>query len=802
MCFRVYALGHTGTRSSARFHEKDALMLASLSHYRILEQIGAGGMGVVYRAHDDHLDCDVAVKVLPGGEMSDPSARKRFRKEAQLLSKIKHPNIAVVHDFDSQDGTDFLVQELIEGVSLDAMLRAGPLSNDELIRLATQLAEGVAAAHEHGIIHRDLKPANIRVTPDGRLKILDFGLAMILNRESNPGAATASLTEIKAFAGTLPYMAPEQLLGKSLDVRTDLWAFGCVLYAMGTGKTAFPGSGPVLVEQILHDSPLLPSRLNPALPVGVEEIILKCMEKDRLLRYQSAREIAVDFHRLVSSTTSTHFVIPQSRAKRLPNSLVAMLLLLLLGVLGWFAAQRWRIANTRNANSIAVLPFTDLSAGHDQEYFSDGLAEEILNELARMPGVKVVARTSAFQFKGKNEDTRAIGRKLNVQNVLEGSVRREGTRVRITAQLIKANDGFHIWSESYDRDLKDVLAVQGEIANDVATALQLKLLGAGESPRSKAPQKVAPEAYQYFLQARYFAHMGDKESSQKAIEYINKAIERDPNYAAAYAWRASLTLRSGSMAWTNYATAADAARGDLERAIELGPELSDAYRVLSQLQAIVESSCRHAEVTITKALKLAPGDADNLGQSGFVQTCLGRKEEAVSLAKQALARDPLQPERYRQLGQSLRDGGQYDAALAALHEALDLNPNNDWVHETLGEVYLAKGRPDEALAEMQKEPPGFFRYLGLALANHALSRRDDSDKALASFLKACSEDCGYQIAQVYAYRGEADKAFEWLNRACARHDGGLMLLKTDLLMNNIRGDSRYSELLRRLDLPE
>ncbi len=777
-------------------------MQASLSHYRILEQIGAGGMGVVYRAHDDHLDCDVALKVLPSGETADASTRKRFRKEAQLLSKINHPNIAVVHDFDTQDGTDFLVQELIEGLSLDAMLASGALSNPELIRLATQLAEGIAAAHEHGIIHRDLKPANIRVTPDGRLKVLDFGLAMIVHPESSPGAATASLTELKAFAGTLPYMAPEQLLGKNLDVRTDIWAFGCVLYEMATGKCPFPGSGPMLVEQILHEAPIIPSIINSSLPSGVEEIILKCLEKDPLLRYQSATEIVVDLHRLVSSSTSTHLVFPQRKTNRLPNSVIFVLVLILaLGVSGWFVVQRWRGTQERPDSSIAVLPFTDLSSAHDQEYFSDGLAEEILNELARIPGLKVVARTSAFQFKGKNEDTRSIGRKLGVENVLEGSVRREGTRVRITAQLVKTRDGFHIWSQSYDRDLNDVLMVQGEIANDVAAALQLKLLGSG-TKGIKAPPTVAPEAYQYFLQARYFAHMGDKESTQKALEYIKKAIERDPNYAAAYAWRASLMLRSGTMAWTNYATAADAARGDVERAIELDAELPDAYRVLSQVQALVESSCRKAEVSIATALRFAPGDADNLGQSGFIETCLGHKEQAVSLARQALASDPLQPERYRQLGQSLRDIGQYDSAMAALHKALDLNPNNDWVHETMGEVYLAQHRPEEALAEMQKEPPGYFRFVGLALANYAAGKKEGSDEALASLIASCSQDCGYQIAQVYSYRGEIDKAFEWLNRAYVRHDGGLALLKTDLLMNNLRGDPRYKELLQKLDLAE
>jgi len=610
------------------------------------------------------------------------------------------------------------------------------------------------------------------------------------------------------MAGTLPYMAPEQLLGTEIDARTDLHAAGSVLYEMATGQRPFGKlEHAQLIGAILHRPPLSPTALNPRLSPELERIIGKCLEKEPENRYQSAKELAIDLRRLehCTETGSSKPDAFMGQSKRQMSSHRGMFPLVSAAilVLAIVAAGLWHkyVQRPVITPSIAVLPFADLSPGHDQEYFSDGLAEEILNDLAKVPNLKVVARTSAFQFKGKNEDLRIIGRKLNVEDVLEGSVRRDGTRVRITAQLVKANDGFHLWSESYERDLKDVLTVQDDIAKAVTSALQLKLL-AGKSPAALPTSRSTPEAYQDFLQARYFARMGDKESAQKALDYINRAIQSDARYAAAYAWRAGLTLSSGGMAWMDYSEAIEKARRDIEKAIELDPNLADGYRVLSEIQSLVESNCRVAEITLKRALELAPGDAENLGQGGFIAMCLGRQEEAVELLKQALALDPLQPERYLRLAQNLRDLGRYEESQGALEKALDLNPHNVWFHETRGEVYLAQGRPQEALQEMEKEPAGFLHDLGMALAYHALGRHQESDAALANLTSLCPKDCAYQIAQVYAYRGEVDQAFEWLNRARNQHDGGLMLIKTDLLLKRLRGDLRYAQMLKRLNLPD
>jgi TolB-like protein/DNA-binding winged helix-turn-helix (wHTH) protein len=498
---------------------------------------------------------------------------------------------------------------------------------------------------------------------------------------------------------------------------------------------------------------------------------------------------------------------PRHVETRHPSARLLLAIAVIL-VLTVAAASLWRkLARARapavTTASIAVLPFADLSPTHDQGYFSEGLAEEILNRLTKIPNLKITARTSAFQFKSNIEDSRVVGQKLDVTDILEGSVQREKNRVRVTARLTKADDGFDLWSESFDRDLTDIFAVEDDIAKAVTSALQLKLL-ASRSPTTRATSGTTnPEAYEAFLHARYFAHMQDEESESKALRYADKAIQFDPNYAPAYALRASIKLESGGMTWTNYSEATETARRDTETAIALDPNLADGYRVLSMIRAWVELNCREAETSLKRAIDLAPGDPDNLGRSAWLAMCLGRPQEAAELWKQELVLDPLRPDEYLWLAQSLRDLGRYEEARAALTKALDLNPNQiSMIHEVEGEVYLAQGRPQEALAEMEKEPAGLFRDLGEALAYHALGRRQESDTALARMLSQHPNDGAYQIGQVYAYRGEVDLAFEWFNRAYMQHDPGLMWSKTDLKLKSLRKDPRYVQLLGKLNLSE
>ncbi|MBZ5653549.1 MAG: protein kinase [Acidobacteriia bacterium] len=777
-------------------------MEAALSHYRILEQIGQGGMGVVYRAHDEHLDCDVALKVLPAGKLADDAARKRFRKEALALSKLNHPNIAVVHDFDTQDGNDFLVEELIPGLSLNEMLLSAPLPEREIIHLGSQLAEGLEAAHHHGIMHCDLKPSNIRVTPDARLKILDFGLAKVLHSDATAGTdATASVTETQQVIGTLPYMAPEQLLNQKLDARTDIWAAGCVLYEMATGQRPFLGSGPALTDSILHQPPVPPSRLNRKLNPGLEAIVLKCLEKDPELRYASARDMAVDFRRLASGPPTIR--VEQLR-RRVPtrnivllSALVAVLILASIVVLRFIRRpSSGRVPQSAQvAPSLAVLPFVDMSPGKDQEYFSDGLAEELLNALTKIPELRVTARTSSFRL--KNADLRTIGEKLNVATVLEGSVRKQGNRVRITAQLIKVSDGFHLWSETYDRDLTDIFAVQEEIARSVAGSLKVTLLGA----KAASSQVTTSEAYTSYLHGRYFSRPFTKERLEEAVRYYQEAIGLDPGYAPAWAGLSQVRSTQAGLAYIPSREGFRKARQEAERALALNPNLAEAHAALGSIKRTHDWDWAGADASYRRALVLEPGNSGIVQDAVAMASTLGRWDDALRLAHRAVELDPLRPGTHQILGTVELYMGRLDEAAAALQKTLELNREQPFVHMGLGLVYLAKSRPQDALAEAGQDQHPIFRLQGLALAYHALGRKQESDQALAELMTKYRADGAFQIAEVYAFRGEADRAFEWLERAYVQRDGGLSQMKGDLLLKNIEHDSRYAALLKKLRLP-
>ncbi|MFQ5927922.1 MAG: protein kinase, partial [Terriglobia bacterium] len=515
----------------------------TLGHYRIIEKIGAGGMGEVYRARDERLERDVALKVLPAGALADEAARKRFRKEALALSKLNHPNIETVYDFDTQDGVDFLVMEHIAGETLDAKVKQGALGEKEVARLGAQLAEGLAAAHAAGVVHRDLKPGNLRVTPDGRLKILDFGLAKLLRPAVDPAsAATAeSLTETQAVAGTLPYMAPEQLRGETVDARTDLWAAGAVLYEMAAGRRPFEAKlATALTDDILHKPPPSPGRLNPDLSSRLEEITLRCLEKDPEHRYQSARDLLADFRRLSAPP-----------APAAPATLAAK-------------------------PSVAVLPFQNLSADPENEYFSDGMTEEIISKLSRIQQLQVASRTSVARFKGTQKDIKEVGQELGVRYVLEGSVRKAGNRVRITAQLIDTSSGFHLWAEDFQGELKDVFAVQEETALKIAAALNLRL-----SPQEqRAVQRRTtdnPKAYDAYLRGRALAeHADNREKLEAARRQFEQALEADSDYAPALAGLSlveSAYYRNLDRSEARRQLAEQLAR----RALALDPDLPEAH---------------------------------------------------------------------------------------------------------------------------------------------------------------------------------------------------------------------------------
>jgi TolB-like protein/DNA-binding winged helix-turn-helix (wHTH) protein/Flp pilus assembly protein TadD len=465
-------------------------------------------------------------------------------------------------------------------------------------------------------------------------------------------------------------------------------------------------------------------------------------------------------------------------------------------------ARSGRNAPPLTDTSIAVLPFADMSPAKDQEYFSDGLAEQLINDLARVSGLKVVGRSSSFQFKGKNDDLRDMGRKLGVANVLEGSVRREGDHVRITAELIKADDGFQLWSQTYDREIEDIFAVQDEIALAAAQALQVKLLGSNGQPVASVSRSTNPEAYQAYLEAKYFIGRGaSKEDLGKALAYTDTAIKLDERYAPAWALRASVQNVMATVSLTDVTEGFRRARDDAERAIALDPTSGSAYLALARTQIFYDWDWDAANTCLTKAAALEPGNAEVFQIHSRLSALLGHLDEAVNLGEQAVALDPLDTISRLQLGYVLYVANRYDEAQADLKKALDLNPQAGFVHVTLGKILIAETKPQQALAEIEKEPNDWERLTALALVYHTLGREQDSNAALASLIAKHHTDSAYQIAEVYAFRGEADKAFEWLERAYEQRDAGLPEIMTDPLFKNLRRHSRYTELLKKMHMP-
>ena len=469
---------------------------------------------------------------------------------------------------------------------------------------------------------------------------------------------------------------------------------------------------------------------------------------------------------------------------------------------GHFRVAR-HAANARlNNPSIAVLPFADMSPTKDQEYFSDGLAEQLINDLAKVSELKVVGRSSAFQFKGKNEDLRDVGRKLGVANILEGSVRRDGNRVRVTAELIKSDDGFELWSQTYDREIKDIFAVQDEIARSTTEALQLKLLGSNGQPLASNVRSANPEAYEAYLQANYFFGRGaGKEDVNKAVAYANTAIKLDPNYAPAWALRASVQNTMAETGMSNVTEGFRNARDDAERAIALDPNSAAGYLALARVQIYHDWDWDTASTCLTKAAALEPGSADVLRMRSYLFRVLGNRDQAVTLYKQSAALDPLRGNSLLALGYLLYMAGRFDQAKVSLRKALDLNPQADFAHADLGRILIAEGKPPQALDEIEKEPNDWEKLTDLALVYHALGREQDSNGALDTLIAKHDFDSAFQIAEVYAFRGESGKSFEWLERAYEQRDAGLADIEVDPLLKTLHHDPRYTELLKKMRLP-
>ncbi|NDQ58436.1 MAG: protein kinase [Acidipila sp.] len=789
-----------------------------LGHYRIVEKMGAGGMGEVYLAHDERLERNVALKVLPAGSLADEATRSRFRKEALALSKLNHPNIATIHDFDTDGGVDFIAMELVDGETLAQRAKTGALAEKDVLTLAAQVADALEEAHEYGIVHRDLKPANVMVTSKGRAKVLDFGLAKLLH-PVNSLTTAETLNQTKGVAGTLPYMSPEQLRDEPVDARSDIFSFGAVLYEMTTGQLPFQEAVVSrLTDAILHRAPVTPRALNSRTSPELERIILKCLEKEPDRRYQSAKELGVDLRRLSapSALVATDPAPPErkavsrkmSRTAMVSTAGAAVVLAILLAVFAMMNVGGWRQrifgrGNTPKIQSLAVLPLANLSADPSQEYFADGMTEELITELAQISGLRVISRTSAMRYKGSREPLPSIAQALNVDAVIEGSVERSGEQVRITAQLINARTDTHLWARSYQRNLRDVLALQTEVARAIAGEVQVQLTPQ-EHERLDRTRAVNPAAYEAYLRGRYHWNFHTPDEMQKAIGEYQNALHIDSDYPLAYVGLSDVYRMLTLNADAEPQKVVPVAKANAIKALQLDPQLSEAHLSLAYALEMYDWDWAGAEKEFKRSIELSPNNPFAHSYYGRLLSVLGRNSEAFVQGERARELDPVSNQASFLLGTFFHYGRQDDRAVQELNDSITINAHFWPAHLYLGKAFTEKRLYPQALGELQKaQGPTLQALSSMAYVFASSGNESGARKILNDLIQRSKQSYvpPTHIAIVYAGLGEKDQAIAWLQKGFAVKDAHLEFLGVEPVYDSLRSDPRFADMIARLGLP-
>lgn len=776
-----------------------------LAHYVIVEQVGAGGMGVVYRARDERLDRDVALKVLSPRLMADDSARKRLRREALVLSKLNHPHINLIYDFDSEDGVDFLVMEFVRGETLSLRLQAGAFTESDVLSIGVQIAEALEEAHASGIVHRDLKPGNVMVTARGVVKVLDFGLAKALETDRGD---MESLTEVGQITGTLPYIAPEQFRGAHADARSDIYSLGAMLYEVATGVRAFAQESPAaLIDAVLKEPPRNPRAIAPGISTDLERIILKSLEKKPERRFATAGEVTQALQSAGATRTAMAPARPRRRRRPWAIASVAAAAVLLVAV---FVALFRPGVGTRPAipgriESLAVLPLENLSGDSQQGYFADGMTDALITRLAQIGSLRVISRTSTMRYRGSGKSLREIARELHVSTVVEGSVLRSGNRVRISAQLVDAKADRNLWADTYEREVGDVIELQRDLAAAITEQIHVQLTSREREALART-QRVNPEAYDEYLKGRQESATRTKAGLEAARRHFLTAAEIDPKFALAYAGLAGVYLLQEVYSGLRPEEALPWAEEAARKALAIDGQLAEAYPALGMVKVYRRWDWDGAEADFKRAIELRPNYATAHHWYSILLRDRGRFDEAIAEARRALELDPLSLIMNANLGDAYFFARRYPDAIRQHRLGRDLDPGFAPTHLYLGMAFAQNGDIDSAIVACQTARAlsgvGTYGLGGLGYVLARAGRRSDAERVLDELQKlaARGQAVPFDIGLVWVGLAKGERALEWIEKASREQPEGVKDLGVDPRFDVLRSDLRFREILRQLRL--